>query len=120
MENDIEAMDGSVFPFSNDLGPIEEIGGDKKFVEFTPYIKSSEDVQFKENSFCFKTNSLTIEKLSYNEKRKSILRMILALDKHIKHEISNELSEFEIKLTEKCRKKYNYEKLKSELFKRDS
>lgn len=115
MKNDIEALDGSAFPFSNDLGTIEEIEGDKKFVEFTPFIESSENVQFKAHSFRFKTKSLTVEKLSEEDKKKSILNMILALDKHIEQEISDELSEFEIQLTRKCRKKYNYDKLMSKL-----
>lgn len=120
MENDIEAIPGYVYPFTNDLGIIEEIGGDKKFIEFTPKIDDVGDIKFKNKGFnTFKTKSLTVEKLEEESKRLSLLKLFISLDQHIAKEIEIPLKKYERKLTEQLRKKYNYEQLRKRLFEKE-
>ena len=84
-----------------------------KFIEFTPFITSSEDVQFKRprrltefRSSEFEVENLTT-KMKYEALRRMTSRILLLIDK----EVENELISIKQELTEKHRKKHSVDEL---------
>ena len=90
-----------------------------KFIEFTPFITSSEDVQFKRPRRLteFRSSEFEVENLTTEMMYQSLKRMIAHILVVIDKEIENELISIKLELEEKHRKKHKvdelYKKVKS-------
>ena len=110
MKNDIDNYYENMIDISDAMKP------NNKFIQFKKI--QNEDgttIQFPNDLMQFKSDNFVKEKLTFNDKKRALKRMISNLEINIKKEVELELVSIKSKLEEQIKNKYNYDFLLKKL-----